>query len=109
MTCHPAVIAEVIGHLVPGWEPPPDNGREWVRILCPFHPDSVQSAAISYDRDAFNCLGCGVKGNPVTLIATQKGINYSSAKRIAETLSESSGQTLPPKPTRKPSIRVFDD
>jgi hypothetical protein len=103
------LITQAIQYLTPGWEPPPDNGKKWVHTLCPFHPDSIKSAAISYQLDAFNCLGCGVKGNPVTLIATQKGINYSSAKRIAETLSAASGQTLPPKPTRKPSIRVFDD
>jgi DNA primase len=101
-------IVEAIQHLEPSFQPPEDNGRTWVHVLCPFHGDSIKSAAISYKLDAFNCLGCGIKGNPVTLIAKQKGISYSSAKQIAEGLPAGSHQAVPRKPRRKPSSRVFE-
>ena len=105
---HRQMIAETIQHLHPEWEPPPDNGKTWVKTICPFHPDTVASAAVNYRANAFNCLGCGVKGDAVKLLIDQKGIRYAEAVKLAAQLSETSGDQIPRRFARKPSRRLFD-
>lgn len=104
----PCSIEAVIRYLT-GVNSPPDNGRKWVRMLCPFHPDSIQSAAVSYTHNAFNCLGCGVKGGPYKLLMTEKGVSFAEAKRIAERLSEGGHSAVPHPVAGKSRRRVFGE
>lgn len=94
------MIAEVIQRYHPTWVPPKDTGASWSRCLCPFHPDSVESGAVNYGLQAYNCLGCGVGGSPVHIIQLLEGVSYREAARIAEELSEGSYRALPPKPAK---------
>ncbi|QXN73925.1 DNA primase [Mycobacterium phage Eaglepride] len=103
------LIVQVIHRFHPDWDPPEDNGKDWIKCLCPFHAEEKPSAAVSFERQAFNCLACGVKGDAVTLIKKQEEVSYAEAQRIAEGLSSGSGRTVSAQPTRKSSRRVFGD
>lgn len=89
MVEHP--ILKVLEHY--GWDGAHDEDVEhWQPVLCPFHPDTRSSASLSLEYDAFNCNGCGVKGNSVTLIMREEEMSYTAAKRYAE---EILGGSLP--------------
>ncbi|BBC53853.1 putaive DNA primase [Mycobacterium phage PP] len=103
------LIVRVIQRYYPGWEPPKDTGRDWLKCCCPFHGDTVASAGVSYSLNGFRCLACGVKGNAVTLIKQQEEVSFAEAERIAAGLSDGCGEPLPQKSSRKPSRRVFGD
>lgn len=79
-------IVRVIKRYYPDWEEPYDNGSEWLKTLCPFHGESTPSAAISYDRQGFNCFACGVRGDVISIIRHEEGVTFAEAKRIAESL-----------------------
>jgi hypothetical protein len=95
------LIVAVIKRYQPGWEPPPENGYEWVSCLCPFHDDSNKSASVSYSRNAFHCFACPVKGDAVAMIREQEGVNYAAAFKLAETISGGSYQPVSRKPARQ--------
>lgn len=61
--------------------PPPKNG--WIRHLCCFHDERKPSAAHNIALNGFNCLGCGVTGNGITLIMHQEGVSYAKASELA--------------------------
>jgi DNA primase len=103
------VIVETIKRYYPEWEPPFNNGNTWLKTLCPFHGESVASAAVSFDLDAFNCFGCDVKGDAVSIIRHEEGVGFAEAFRIAESLSVGSDIPLQRKPPRKRSRRVFGE
>jgi DNA primase len=105
-------IVAAIQRYHPDWEPPKGNGMlwsVWSRCRCPFHGDEVASAAVNYYDNVFNCLACGVRGNPVQIIKTQEGVSHREAKRIAAELSEGSDAAVPPSAPRKRGRRVFED
>jgi len=102
------MIAEVIQHYYPGWDPPP-HYREWNRCLCPFHGETTPSAAVSYELEAFNCLACQVKGDVISIIRHEEGVGFAEAVRIAESFSVGGHVEVPRKPARKPSRRVFGE
>lgn len=108
MTDDPLIV-QAIHRYRPEWEPPKDTGREWVKTLCPFHRESVPSAAVSYEHNAFRCLACDAKGDAIAIIRQNEEMTFAEAKRIATQLASGSDGALPPEPARKPGRRVFED
>ena len=102
------MIIEAIQRYYPEWDPPADY-REWNRCLCPFHGETVASAAVSYDLDAFNCFGCDVRGDAISIIQHMEEVKFAEAKSIAEGLSDGSNTPVQGKRGRKPSRRVFGE
>ena len=103
------LIVRVVHRYNPGWEPPADNGRTWVRCLCAFHAEDTPSAAVSYELDAYSCLACGVKGNAVTLIKQQEGVSHRTAVELAAGVSAGSNQPVPRQPRRVRRRAVFGE
>jgi hypothetical protein len=64
----------------------PPVGSGWRKMKCCFHLDSHASAAVNYDKNAFVCHGCGVKGDVYSLIMYKEGVNFREAKQFAETV-----------------------
>ena len=62
----------------------PAVGNGWRKMKCPFHHDSHASAAVNYDKNAFVCHGCGVKGDTYSLIMYKEGGDYREAVNFAE-------------------------
>ena len=58
-------------------------GGGWRKMKCPFHNDSHASAAVNYDKNAFICHGCGVKGDVYSLIMYKEGGDYREALKFA--------------------------
>jgi hypothetical protein len=98
-------IVSAIQRYYPDWEPP-DDIRVWNKCLCPFHGESNASAAINFDQDAFNCLGCGVSGDAISIIRHEEEVSFAEAKRIAEGLSVGGGAAVPDDNAGKSSRRV---
>jgi len=65
----------------------PPMGSGWRKMKCCFHLDSHASAAVNYDKNAFVCHGCGVKGDVYSLIMYKEGVNFREAKQFAEKFS----------------------
>lgn len=61
----------------------PAVGSGWRKMKCPFHSDSHASAAVNYDKNAFICHGCGVKGDTFSLIMYKEGGDYREAVKFA--------------------------
>ncbi|QBJ04860.1 DNA primase [Mycobacterium phage Elephantoon] len=102
-------IVRAIQRYYTDWEPPEDTGREWIKCLCPFHGESRASAAISYELQGFNCMGCNVRGDVISIIRHEEEVTFAEAKRIAEGLSDGSSTPVQVKPARKPSRRIFGE
>lgn len=100
-------IAAVIQHYYPTWNPPANTGRVWVKCLCPFHDESNPSATVSYEHDAFNCFGCGVKGDAIKIIRYKEGCSYREAVAIAARISPGSYDEVPRSATGERGRRVF--
>ena len=82
----------------------PAIGAGWRKMKCPFHHDSHASAAVNYDKNAFVCHGCGVKGDTYSLIMYKEGVDFSEAKQFAEKVLASSNATV--RSTDRNSSRV---
>ena len=104
-----ALIVAVIHRYHPEWHEPPDNGYDWISTLCPFHQETNRSASVSYTRNAFHCFACSTKGDAISLIRHQEGVNFEKAKRIAEELSAGSCVQISQQSGRKSRRRVFED
>lgn len=65
----------------------PARGSGWRKMKCCFHIDSHASAAVNFDKNAFVCHGCGVKGDTYSLIMYKEGLDFSEAKQFAERFS----------------------
>lgn len=76
-------IVAVLRHY--GADPPEGYGDTWRAMHCPFHEDTRPSAALNEHLDAFSCLGCGVKGNSVTLVMDREGMDSREADAFAAT------------------------
>ena len=73
-------------------------GREregWYKVQCPFHDDSHASATINIEYEAFNCFGCGAKGDAYKLIMEQEGVGFREAYTLAERIAREGGYPLP--------------
>lgn len=70
--------------------------RGWRKLNCPFHSDSVASATYSTKANAFNCFGCGVKGDGYKIVMEREGIGFREAYLFAEEkFTRSSGEIQP--------------
>jgi DNA primase len=65
----------------------PARGSGWRKMKCCFHIDSHASAAVNYDKNAFVCHGCGVKGDIYSLIMERERLDFREAKQFAEKFS----------------------
>jgi DNA primase len=61
----------------------PARGSGWRKMKCCFHIDSHASAAVNYDKNAFVCHGCGVKGDVYSLIMYKEGGDFREAVNFA--------------------------
>ena len=62
----------------------PAVGSGWRKMKCCFHIDTHASAAVNFDKNAFVCHGCGVKGDTYSLIMDRERMNYREAVKFAE-------------------------
>lgn len=74
------------------------EGYRWRGIRCPFHHDTRASGRVNTELGAFACLGCGVKGDAISLIMQREGVDYP---RAIERYTIITGEALPdlPRPT----------
>ncbi len=54
------------------------NGRDQLKICCPFHDDKNPSCGFNTKKKVFNCFSCGEKGNILDFVAQMEG--YDPAK-----------------------------
>lgn len=101
------MIAAVLEHYYPRWQPPRDSGREWVSCLCPSHEETRPSAAVSYRLDAVACLACGFKGSAISIVMREEGISYQEAIKRAASISGRSRKTISRELRRKSGRIVF--
>lgn len=66
----------------------------WVKLRCPFHDDGHASATVNVEENAFNCFGCGVKGDTYSIIMEQERVGFREAVKIAEGITGKSSTTL---------------
>lgn len=57
------------------------------KVKCVFHEDTVASASVNLTKGLFNCYGCGVAGDAITLVMLKEGLDYRRAVAIAESLA----------------------
>ena len=84
----------------------PARGSGWRKMKCCFHIDTHASAAINFDKNAFVCHGCGVKGDTYSLIMYKEGINFSEAKQFAEKFSSSGNTEIRSQDRRRSRLSV---
>jgi hypothetical protein len=72
----------------------PARGSGWRKMKCPFHIDTHASAAVNYDKNAFVCHGCGVKGDTYSLIMYKEGGDYREAVKFATSVLASSNAEI---------------
>lgn len=66
----------------------------WQKIKCPFHEDSHASATANAEMQAFNCFGCGIKGDVYKIIMEKEGVDFREAYAFAERITGESGIAL---------------
>jgi DNA primase len=66
----------------------------WRKMKCPFHGDAHASAAVNYDKNAFVCHGCGVKGDTYSLIMYKEGGDYREAIEFATSVLTTSNTEI---------------
>lgn len=66
----------------------------WAKLRCPFHDDGHASATVNVEENAFNCFGCGVKGDTYSIIMEQERVGFREAVKIAEGITGESSTTL---------------
>ncbi|MET8684822.1 CHC2 zinc finger domain-containing protein [Streptomyces sp. NPDC004732] len=102
-------IRGVLERYYPDWLPP-EPGRGWLKTLCPAHDEATPSASVNYELGAVKCQACGFKGDAISIIRKEEGVDYATALRISEELADSDGvrheSEVPGKPGRGvPSVR----
>jgi DNA primase len=81
-----------------GYEVPQVVGERYQKYSCVFHPDRSPSASIN--QVSFTCHSCGRKGDAISLIREERGVDYFEAVRIASELAPSEGGAVRRKPRR---------
>ena len=82
------------------------EGVGWLKMKCPFHPDTVASAAVNHELEAFVCHGCGVSGDGLKLLQTEGRLEFRDAlKRAQELTGVESG---PVRRKRRRSSRLLE-
>jgi DNA primase len=72
----------------------PARGSGWRKMKCCFHIDSHASAAVNYDKNAFVCHGCGVKGDVYSLIMYKEGGDFREAVNFAASVLTTSNTEI---------------
>jgi len=72
----------------------PAVGSGWRKMKCPFHVDTHASAAVNYDKNAFVCHGCGIKGDVYSLIMYKEGGDFSEALKFAASVLTTGNATV---------------
>ena len=62
------------------------------KALCPFHEEKTPSCVFYSQTDSFNCFGCGVGGDQITLV--KKLFNLSSNSEAAKKINEDFGLNI---------------
>jgi hypothetical protein len=62
------------------------SGAEEIKVLCPFHSDTLASASINVDKSLFNCLACGVGYNEQQFISNINDISLVDAGKVLSKL-----------------------
>src|SRR5690606_17641311 len=99
-------IVQVIQSWYPMWKPPAER-HGWLSCLCPFHDETRPSASVNYEKNAFNCHGCGMKGDIIALIRRKEGLSYGEAVKRAASLVDGGGKAVSQLPRRKSGRGVF--
>jgi DNA primase len=94
-------IATVLEHY--GCKTIPERSG-WQKIKCPFHDDGHASATVNIEAQAFNCFGCGIKGDTYSVIMQQEGVEFREAYILAEGITGESGNTLSKVNTSRRSV-----
>jgi len=76
----------------------------WQKMRCPFHDDSHASATVNTEENAFNCFGCGIKGDTYSIIMQEEGVEFVEAIKIAERITGQSSSTLRKSYTKRGAI-----
>ena len=57
-----------------------DRGGKAMAVCgFPFHEDKGPSLSLDFDKNLFNCFGCGGGGGPVKFVQLMEGLDYPSA------------------------------
>lgn len=90
-----------------GADSPPDSGG-WQPMRCPFHqPDATKSGRVNPSEGAFACLGCGVKGDAISLIMQRERIDFVRALDRYKEVTGGEVPDLQRSTSRKPGRRVL--
>ena len=58
------------------------NGKDQVKVHCPFHDDSNPSCGINLARKVFHCFSCQAKGNVLDFVARMEGFDPSDTREL---------------------------
>lgn len=72
-------VLEVLQHY--GFEVK-QNGRDQVKICCPFHDDKNPSCGLNTKKRVFNCFSCGEKGNVLDFVARMEGHDPDTPREL---------------------------
>lgn len=68
------------------------DGQERVKVKCPFHNDTVESAVVNADDSTFHCFACGDHFTEQQFIARINGTNISEAGKVLSKLEQEENQ-----------------
>lgn len=78
--------------------PEPRHGEQ--RFKCPIHGDKSASASVNRGRGLWNCHGCGLGGDAITLIMEVDGLSQREAWQALEDIMGGSGWSATAKPKK---------
>ncbi|MBZ0130814.1 MAG: toprim domain-containing protein [Rhodobacteraceae bacterium] len=58
------------------------NGKQQVKIHCPFHEDANPSCGINLAKKVFHCFSCQAKGNILDFFAMMEGLDPSKTQDL---------------------------
>lgn len=58
------------------------NGKEQVKVHCPFHDDGNPSCGINLTKKVFHCFSCQAKGNVLDFVARMEGFDPSNTGEL---------------------------
>lgn len=64
-----------------------EDGTE-VKVLCPFHSDTVPSASINTEKNLFHCYVCGIGFNEQQFISRINNISQREAAQVLDKFAE---------------------
>ncbi|MEO1703696.1 MAG: CHC2 zinc finger domain-containing protein [Pseudomonadota bacterium] len=58
------------------------NGKDQVKVHCPFHEDANPSCGINLTKKVFHCFSCQAKGNVLDFYASMEGFDASDTRQL---------------------------